>query len=278
MVKFPNFFRVFVRWCLVAGSTYFLVCAFVAWRKDDLLFPDHGRARAAGKTAPEGYETWWQVMCDGTRVEGWWLRARSGHEPSPAVIVFHGNGELIDDSRDFAEVWTALGAHVLLAEYRGYGRSDGRPGVTECVQDAVEWFDRVAARAEVDPARVLAHGFSLGGVFAAELAARRPVAGLVLEGTVASLGDAAWDRRIGLILTRERFDAKAVLRALPEGVPVLLTHGRPDGVVPFRHLALLAAARPGARVVAGDHGHYPLSTQSRVDLLRDMLAGLKPAP
>lgn len=271
MVNVRGFTRAVARWCAIAATTYFFVCALVAWRKDDLLFPDHGRARAAGKTAPAPYETWWHTMRDGTRVEGWWLRAPGVPAPGPAVIVFHGNGELIDDSRDFAEVWTGLGVHVLLAEYRGYGRSEGRPGVTECVADALEWFDQVSARPEVRPDHILSHGFSLGGVFAAELAARRPVAGLALEGTVASLRDAAWDRRIGLILTRERFDAKAALRALPEPVPVLLAHGRPDQVVPFRHLALLAAARPGARVVEGDHGHYPLSTQSRVDLLRELL-------
>jgi alpha-beta hydrolase superfamily lysophospholipase len=266
--------RAFLRWLLVATCAYLAVCALVAWRKDDILFPLHGRERAAGKVAPAGYETWWQTMRDGVRVEAWWRPApgASPERPAPAVIVFHGNGELIDDSRDFAEVWNALGACVLLAEYRGYGRSEGRPGVSEIIGDAAEWFDRVAARPEARPDAILAHGFSLGGIFASELAGRRPVAGLALEGTVASLRAAARDRRIFILFTSERFDATEVLRGLDPRVPVLLTHGRRDGVVPFRHLALLAAARPGARVVADEHDHYPLSTAERPDLLRDLLA------
>jgi fermentation-respiration switch protein FrsA (DUF1100 family) len=245
----------------------------VAWQKEAILFPMHGRERAAGKLAPAGYETWWHAMRDGTRVEGWWLPAKgaSAEKPAPAVIVFHGNGELIDDSRDFAEVWHELGVNVLLAEYRGYGRSEGAPGVTSCKGDSTEWFDLVAARPEVRREAILAHGFSLGGVFAAELTAERPVAGLALEGTVASLREAAHDRHVWILFTRERFDAVAVLRRLESRVPVLLTHGRRDGVVGFRHHELLAAARPGSRVVADDHDHYPLSTQQRPDLLRELL-------
>ena len=168
-------------------------------------------------------------------------------------------------------MWHELGASVLLVEYRGYGRSDGEPGITACKGDAVEWFDRVAARPEVRRDVILAHGFSLGGVFAAELAGERPAAGLALEGTVASLREAARDRQVWVMFTRERFDATAVLRRLDPRVPVLLTHGRRDDVVGFRHHGLLAAARPGARAVADDYDHYPLSTWQRPDLLSELL-------
>ncbi len=276
--KMRSLRRGLLRWGAIAAGTYLAVCGVVAWKKEAILFPMHGRERAAGKTAPAGYETWWQTMRDGTRVEGWWLPARgaSAERPAPAVIVFHGNGELIDDSRDFAEVWHDLGASVLLAEYRGYGRSDGEPGVAVGESDSREWFDRVAARPEVWREVILAHGFSLGGIFAAELAGERPVAGLALEGTVASLREAARDRGIWILFTRERFDATAVLRRLDARVPVLLTHGRRDDVVGFRHHGLLAAARPSARAVAGDHDHYPLSTQERPDLLRELLERARP--
>lgn len=274
MVRKPIGWRwAVLRLALCASVTYLVVCAVVAWQKDAMLFPVHGRERAAGKVAPEGYETWRQTMRDGTRVEGWWLPARgaTAEKPAPAVLVFHGNGELIDDSKDFAEAWHDLGVNVLLVEYRGYGRSDGAPGISSCKGDSLEWFDRVAARAEVRREAILAHGFSLGGIFAAELAGERPVAGLALEGTVASLREAAHDRHVWILFTRERFDALAVLRRLDPRVPVLLTHGRADGVVSFRHHALLAAARPGAQAVAGDYDHFPLSTWQRPELLRDLL-------
>lgn len=268
------FSRAVLRLLAIMTITYLGVCGLVAWQKESIIFPQRGQQRAAGRTAPEGYAVWWLTMRDGARVEAWWRPAAgaSAAKPAPAVIVFHGNGELIDDSTDFADAWHKLGAGVLLVEYRGYGRSDGAPGIDACRADSDEWFDRLAVEPGVRRDAILAHGFSLGGVFAAELAARRPVAGLALEGTVASLRRAALDRRIALLFTRERFDAAAVLRALDPSVPVLLTHGARDGVVPFHHHALLARARPGATAATGDHGHHPLAVWDRPELLRNLLA------
>lgn len=274
MLKTPEWRRALLRLTVIAALAYLGMCALISAQRNAIIFPVRGQERAAGREAPAGYETWWRTMRDGVRVEAWWRPAKgaSPERPAPAVMVFHGNGELIDDSRDFADSWTELGASVLLVEYRGYGRSQGEPGITLCRDDAVEWFDRLAATPGVRRDLILAHGFSLGGVFAAELAGLRPIAGLAMESTVASLRQAARDRRVWVLFTRERFDATAVLRRLDPGVPVLLTHGRADGVVPFRHLALLAEARPGATIVADAHDHYPLSTQGRPDLLRALLA------
>jgi alpha-beta hydrolase superfamily lysophospholipase len=272
--KSGGFRRAFIRWLLIAVAAYVAVCGVAAWQKEAIIFPVRGHGRAVGKTAPAGFETWWQTMRDGTRVEAWWrpIRGATPERPAPAVLVFHGNGELIDDSRELAEVWNAAGASVLLVEYRGYGRSGGAPGVASCTGDAVEWFDRVAATPGVRSDAVLAYGFSLGGVFAAELAALRPVAGLAMEGSPAGLVEIARDRGIWLVFSRERFDGVAALAKPAPEVPVLLTHGRPDAVIPFRHLDLLARARPHATVVAGDHPHEPFAAWSRPVLLRDLLA------
>ncbi len=269
--------RALLRLVVIACLTYLGMCGFMAWKKNEMIFPWRGQERAAGKIAPPSFETWWHTMRDGARVEAWWRPARdvSPATPAPAVLVFHGNGELIDDSVDFANAWRALGASVLLVEYRGYGRSEGTPSINACRDDAVEWFDLVAAHPVVRGDLVLAHGVSLGGVFATELAALRPVAGLALEGTVASLRQAARDRSIWVLLTHERFDAETILRELDPTVPVLITHGRKDDIVPFHHFERLAAARPGAVAVAGDGSHIPLATWDRSDLLRDLLAAAR---
>jgi pimeloyl-ACP methyl ester carboxylesterase len=99
-----------------------------------------------------------------------------------------------------------------------------------------------------------------------------------LEGSPASLVEAAHDRGIWLIFTRERFDSKAVLRGLPPEVPVLITQGKVDEVMPPRHGELLAAARPGAKVVWGKGGHYPQAVTDRPELLADLLAAVKSRP
>ncbi len=275
-LKLSGFVRALVRSAVIAVVTYTGVCGFVAWKKEDIIFPLRGRERATHQVVLPGFETWWLKTSEG-EVEAWWRPAEgAGAEtPAPAVLVFHGNGELIDDSRDFAERWHGLGVHVLLVEYRGYGRSAGSPSINACRADAVAWFDRLAARADVRRDLILSHGFSLGGAFAAELAGQRPVGGLVMEGGLASLLESAHDRGIWLILTRERFDAVAVLRHLPIEVPVLITQGRGDEVVPPRHGELLASARPGAKMVWGNGGHYPQTVTDRPELLAELLVSAK---
>ena len=260
--------------CLAAAG-YVVLCALVARDKEAVLYPSLGRERAQGRTASTGYESWWRDLPQGGRAEAWWLPAEgaSAERPAPVVMYFHGNAELIDDQRQTAELWHRLGVSVLVCEHVGYGRSDGTPALENDIANGAAWFDVVSARPEVLREAVLAHGFSLGGAFAAQLAARRPVAGLVLESTFSSLPSMA--RRLGvwLYFGGERMDTEQVLRGLPAEVPVLITHGRGDDVIPVGQGRLLAAACPAARYVEGDYPHVPWAqNEPEHALLREFLA------
>lgn len=278
--------------CVLLGLIvvgYVAFCGLVARDKESLLYPNHGRERAAGRAAPAGYETWWLPLPEQAgpgRVEAWWLPAEgaSADSPAPAVIYFHGNAELIDDQRQTAELWHSLGVSVLLCEHVGYGRSDGTPSLEADIANGSAWFDRLVARPEVRRELILAHGFSLGGAFAAQLAARRPVGGLVLEGTFSSLPAMARGMGVYIYFPKERLDTARVLRELAADVPVLLTHGTADRVIPVAEGRKLAAARPGARYHEGSFPHIPWAQdEPGHGLLRAFLAearvraGLTPA-
>jgi fermentation-respiration switch protein FrsA (DUF1100 family) len=105
----------------------------------------------------------------------------------------------------------------------------------------------------VDAERVIAYGRSLGGGAAAQLAARRPVAGLVLVSSFSSVRDFARRYLVPPGLVRDPFDTVRVLRDF-EG-PVLIFHGRRDATIPYRHAEALARAAPGARLVSYDCAH-----------------------
>ncbi|TAG29235.1 MAG: alpha/beta hydrolase [Verrucomicrobia bacterium] len=253
-------FRLLLRSLVLLMVGYIAFCGLVAYQKESLLYPSDGRARAAGRTAPPGYETWWLPLPENAgRVEAWWRPARNASEamPAPVVIYFHGNAELIDDQRAIADLWHGLGVSVLLCEHTGYGRSGGLPSLEADISNAVAWFDRVAARPDVRVDAILAHGFSLGGAFAAQLAARRPVAGLALESTFSNLPSMARGMNVWIYFPRERLDTLRILGELPEALPVLITHGRQDRVIPVTQGRALAAARPEARYVEGDFPHVP---------------------
>jgi fermentation-respiration switch protein FrsA (DUF1100 family) len=99
----------------------------------------------------------------------------------------------------------------------------------------------------VDAARIVAHGRSMGGGAAGQLALRRPLAALVLESTYTSLADMIRGHGVPDLLIRNRFDNVAALRAFRG--PVLIVHGVNDEVIPFGHARRLAAVAPRARFV-----------------------------
>lgn len=239
---------------------YLGYCALLARTRDTILFPMRSQERAVGRTAPEGVETWWLDLPGGKgRVEAWWHAAKnaSADTPAPAVIYFHGNGELIDDGAQVASIWNGFGASVLMVEYRGYGRSGGSPTADNVIEDSVIWFDRVTERPEVRKDAIIVHGYSLGGAFASQLAARRPVAGVALESTFASVPRMARAYGVWVYFPREALDSAKVLRRLPGHVPVLITHGTLDRVVPVAEGRALAAARPGAVYQEDAYPHGP---------------------
>lgn len=267
-------------WCgALAAVGYVVFCALVVLNKEAVLYPRDGRERARGRSAPAGYESWWSPRAEGGRVEAWWRPAEgaSAGAPAPVVMYFHGNAELIDDQRQTAELWHRLGVSVLLIEHAGYGRSDGTPDLAADLANAAAWHDRLAARPEVRADKILAHGFSFGGAFAAQLAARRPLAGLVLESTFSSLPSMGRRMGVWLYFGGERMDTARVLRELAPNVPVLLTHGRSDEVIPIAEGRKLAAARPQARYEEGDYPHIPWAqNEPGHDLLKSfLLAALK---
>jgi uncharacterized protein len=181
-----------VRWRFVARATAIcalcLACAYVTAMvlfQRRILFP---RPPIAGvpDRPKDALQVW--LSTSGGQSEAWYLPPPGSRpRPAPAIVFFHGNGELIDFlPADFAEA-RRWGVGVLLVEFPGYGRSSGAPSeqsITEVVLAAHDWMQ---AQATIDSQRIIAYGRSLGGGAAAILARRRPTAGLVLESTFTSV-------------------------------------------------------------------------------------------
>jgi pimeloyl-ACP methyl ester carboxylesterase len=182
---------------------------------------------------------------------------------APTVVHFHGNGEVVGDWLDLLPSFlTPLGWNVLLAEYRGYGTCTGEPLLGTMLDDV----DAIVRASGAPPERLVFFGRSVGSIFAVHAASRFPrAAGLVLESGIADvlerlllrvapaeLGvDAdAFERAV-----RERLDQLVKIAAYPG--PVLVLHGRHDGLVDVSHGERLAAAAGGQVTVRiFDHGDH----------------------
>ena len=228
---------------LVAGQEWFI---FAARMRPPL---------ATDGPADANVQQVWLTMQDGEPVEGWYQpgAGRSADAPGPAAIFFHGNGDFVDERWFVSEGYLERGISFLAVEYRGYGRVKGRPSQRAVVSDALEFYDWLAARPEVDAQRILLHGNSLGGGVATQVALRRPAAVLVLESTFASMTDIGRRYLAPPALSRNPFDNVAALRKLD--LPVLIVHGHGDWVIPISHARRLHAAARRSHLVETDGGH-----------------------
>ena len=192
----------------------------------------------------QGEVVWLDV--DGRRVEAWFLPARMPGR-TPLIMNTHGNGELIDQWAERVTPLRDAGYGVLLVEYPGYGRSEGRPSEKSITATMIAAYDWAVKDSRIDAARIIAHGRSMGGGAAGQLARQRPLAALVLESTYASLADMVRAHNVPDFLITNRFDTYSALRDYRG--PALIIHGVNDEVIPFLHARRLAQASPRTRLV-----------------------------
>lgn len=238
----PRFFS--RRRLIVAGIlflVFFVIGPLIAtWAiQRYVTFPDPPASawNAAARAAVGGEQVW--LNAAGDRVEAWLLPGRGGAAGAPLVIYAHGNGELIDmRAQDFAPL-RAAGYAVLQVEYPGYGRSAGSPSEESVTAALVAAYDWAVASGRFDARRISGYGRSLGGGAIAQLAARRPLATLVLESTFRSLEDVVMAYGVPRFLLINHFDTATVLRRYPG--PVLVLHGTRDRVFPSAEAEGLAA-------------------------------------
>jgi uncharacterized protein len=212
---------------------------------------------------------------DGTQLHGWYVPK----EHARAAIVFcHGNGGNITHRIDSLEMLHGrVGASVLIFDYRGYGRSEGKPSEEGVLADARAARKWLAARENITEADVVLLGESLGGAVAVDLAARDGARALVLESTFSSLADVAAHHYPFLpvrLAMRSRFDAAAEIGGYRG--PLLMAHGDADTIVPiqFGRRLFAAANEPKQFLVLPGHDHNDPMPAEFYDAVAKFLEGL----
>lgn len=173
------------------------------------------------------------------------------------IVHFHGNAETAEDNAALARDFKRRGFSVVLAEYRGYGRSKGAPPTEEGLYlDAAAILDALAARG-VGPERVVLWGQSLGTGVATEMAKRNRGSRLVLVAPFTSTYELG--KRIVPILPMsyvmvDRFDS--IDKAPTIAMPTLVVHGNIDDVIPMEFGKRLSEAFPHATFLEVPEGRH----------------------
>ena len=169
---------------------------------------------------------------DGAKLHGWYVP----HPNPKAVVLFcHGNGENVAELRPLLEqLHTRTDVSLFAWDYRGYGKSSGKPLEKNLLADARAAQLVLAERAGVRPEDIVVYGRSLGGAVAVGLAAEHPVRGMVLERTFADMVETAAYHFPWLPVRwvmKNRYPS--IERIVTYRGPLFQSHGTADEVVPF---------------------------------------------
>jgi fermentation-respiration switch protein FrsA (DUF1100 family) len=149
--------------------------------------------------------------------------------------MMHGNAGNISHRGAFYKAWHELGVNVFAFDYRGYGRSGGKPSEEGTYLDGQAGYAWLRQKG-FPAAKIVSLGKSLGGGIAAELALREPVGGLILQNTFTSIPDIGSEMFPWLPvrkLARIQYDTRAKLPRIK--VPVMVAHSRTDRTIGFKH-------------------------------------------
>jgi hypothetical protein len=262
---------------VVVVLVYCAVCILIFFRQPQFIF----FPSSVIETTPEFLnlpyeEVWIPVGIRSQKVEyihGWWLGTNKSD--GKVLLYLHGNGINIGANIAHANRFYQQGFSVLLIDYRGYGRSQGRfPNEMRVYQDAAIAWDYLVQQRKISPSQIFIYGHSLGGAIAIDLAVKQPeTAGLIVESSFTSVREVVahrnlfWMFPVDLILT-QRFES---IKKVPKlKMPVLFIHGIADSIVPaFMSQKLYAAApEPKKLLIVPDAEHNNVAEVAPAEYLR----------
>lgn len=192
------------------------------------------------------FEDVYVITKDGVRVHGWLIK-REDSRHRPTLLYFHGNaGNIGFRLHNASQMYRSLSCNIFLVDYRGYGKSDGKPSEEGLIIDAEAFIRVLHDRPDlgIDPSKIVLFGRSLGGAVAIAAAERCPedVAGLILENKFLSISHMVdelmpWLKRLKPYVLKIKWDSADRARRLCH--PVLLVSGGRDELVPSWHMTRL---------------------------------------
>ena len=195
--------------------------------------------------------------CDGVRLHAWFLPSRAAAKGT--VLHLHGNAANVSNHLPLVAWLPGRGYNVLMLDYRGFGRSAGKPTLDGIVEDALAALQYLRTRSDVDAQNLVVLGQSLGGATALRMLARDSA------GVRLAIIDSSFPSYRGIARAATSGSAMAPLASLAVAgllgadkdpvtalksisVPLIFMHGTRDAVIPHGNSDALHAAAPTSRL------------------------------
>jgi fermentation-respiration switch protein FrsA (DUF1100 family) len=223
-----------IKWPYLLGLIFLLgVCFYLFYSKIENFFVFFPQSHLDQK--PEDLHLKYKEVFfdteDGRKLHGWLFPLP---EKSPLILFFHGNAGNISHRLDNVRLLLNQGLSVFIFDYRGYGKSTGRPSEKGLYRDGIAAYDHLVREEHITSENIVLFGRSLGAAVAVDIALKREVKALILESAFTSTKDMAKTMFLfGLlapVLPPNYNNLKKIVRI---DVPKLIIHGTEDNIVPY---------------------------------------------
>lgn len=178
------------------------------------------------------FEEVWMTSEDGTQIHGWYCPCEN---PQAYVLYAHGNaGNLSHRSGLLVRLQNQLQVASLIFDYRGYGRSEGRPTVSGAIADTQAASKFLANHVGVDESEIVLMGRSLGAAIVIQVASETQPRGLVVESTFSSLKQIASHHypKLAWLVPKTKLDSGTAIASY--NGRLLQSHGTHDQTIPIQ--------------------------------------------
>lgn len=185
------------------------------------------------------FESFFITIEDNVRINVVFIKQKES-EDCPTIIYFHGNsGNVGHRLQHVSDLYHNIGCNVLCVEYRGFGRSEGRPTERGVCLDAQAGLNYLLRQPDINKDKIFVLGRSLGGAVAIDLVAKSPnrarIRALIVENTFTTLPNIA-RKLFPILLSLPDWSFKNQFRSIEKvrniRVPVLFISGLSDEIVP----------------------------------------------
>lgn len=207
---------------------------------------------------------------DGVKLNGWYIKAEGN---KPTVIYCHGQGENISIWQSVYQSLADQGYGVFAIDYRGHGKSEGKPSETGLYTDLESAVKYLKEYEHVPQTNIILWGRSLGGAVVADAASRDIFKGVILESTFTNIRNVAIHlSKSGMLESKydfwqgmavkfskfypmtQKFDTEHKIDKIHS--PLLIGHSENDDTVPVEMARKLAELKPDAQLFISKQGSH----------------------
>lgn len=210
---------------------YLVILIFVYFMQQKLVyFPSHTVAMTPGNLNLD-FEDLYLTTDDGIRINAWYVPADSARA---TLILCHGNGGNISHRLETIELFNQLNLSVLIFDYRGYGKSEGKTTEYGTYKDAEAAWDYLINQKNIPQEKIIVFGRSLGGAVASWLAREKKPGVLIIESSFTSIPDIAAKLYPYLpVRLISRFDYNSGEYIKDVQSPILFIHSPDDDLIAY---------------------------------------------